>query len=163
MNNEPNDSAAVLPDGLTIQDLLPHRDGMLLVDEVLSVGDEQAITCSTVAPRWPLTNEDGALNLVLLELAAQTAGIYNGLLAHYEDGAVGGRKGWIVGIKSAQFQISQIPLGTRVTVVSRNCFEYDGFREIAAEAAIEGRPIAQITMQLVKADADALMKGNHPA
>ena len=150
----------VLPNELTIEDIIPHRDGMLLIDEVISVGDNEAVTRSTVAPRWPLTDEQGAQSIVLLELAAQTAGINNGLQLRQEEGPDGGRKGWIVGIKSAQFHISRIPLNTPITVRSQNRFEYEGFCEIYSEATIAGQLVAEITMQLVKADAEALAVGD---
>ena len=111
----------VLPNDLTIEDIIPHRDGMLLIGEVVSIGEDDAVTCSTVSSRWPLTDEQGAQNIVLLELAAQTAGICNGLQLRLEEGPDGGRKGWIVGIKSAQFKVSRIPLETPITVKSPSC------------------------------------------
>ena len=41
-------------------------------------------------------------------------------------------------------------------MTSWNQFSYEGFREIQAEAAVEGDTIAEITMQLVQADPDQI-------
>ena len=65
----------MLPDGLTIEEILPHRGRMLLIEEVLVADGEKAVTRSTVSERWPLTDARGVDALVLIELAAQTAGI----------------------------------------------------------------------------------------
>jgi len=141
----------MLPDGLTIEDILPHRETMLLVEEVVAVDDNQAVTRSTVSSRWPLTDDRGAQVLVLVELAAQTAGINNGLRIRRTQGA-SDHMGWIAGIKSARFFVDTLPLGALVEVTSQNQFEFEGFREILVRATVEGRPAAEIIMQLVQAD-----------
>jgi len=38
---------------LKIEDLLPHRHRMLLIDEILEVDHNMAVTCATVTDRWP--------------------------------------------------------------------------------------------------------------
>ena len=70
-------SAIELAD-LTIEDLLPHREGMLLIGEVLEVSATHAVTLSTVRPTWPLADAHGVESLICVELAAQTAGVCNG-------------------------------------------------------------------------------------
>jgi predicted hotdog family 3-hydroxylacyl-ACP dehydratase len=144
----------MLPDGLTIVDLLPHRDRMLLIQEVLHVDDDKAVTLSTVSADWPLTDEQGAQSLVLVELAAQTAGILNGIHIRRQRGPGPRTKGWMVGIKSVRFFTPQLALGAQVLVTSRNSFAYEGFREIHAEAVVQDRTVADITLQLMEDAAD---------
>lgn len=63
---------------LTLEDLVPHRGTMLLLDSVLEVDRNHAMTLSTVKPSWPLLAEGGVAPLICVELAAQTAGVCNG-------------------------------------------------------------------------------------
>lgn len=142
----------MLPDGLTIEDILPHRETMLLVEEVVEVGDDKAVTRSTVSADWPLTDDHGAQVLILVELAAQTAGINNGLRLRRMHGPDSDRKGWIAGIKSARFFIDILPLGTIVVMSAQNQFEFEGFREISVQAVVADRMVADITIQLVQAE-----------
>ena len=57
----------------TIEDLLPLREAMLLIGEILHVDGMQAMTLSRVAETWPMAGRDGVPALVCVELAAQTA------------------------------------------------------------------------------------------
>jgi predicted hotdog family 3-hydroxylacyl-ACP dehydratase len=124
---------------------------MLLVEEVVAVDDSQAVTRATVSSLWPLTDDRGAQVLVLVELAAQTAGICNGLQIMRTQG-VSSHRGWIAGIKSARFFVDILPIGAQVEVISQNQFEFEGFREISVKAAVENHPAAEIVMQLVQAN-----------
>jgi predicted hotdog family 3-hydroxylacyl-ACP dehydratase len=142
----------VLPEGVQLEDLLPHRDGMLLVGDVIELREEMTVSKSVVAAHWPMTDHRGALALVLVELAAQTAGINNGWQNRLRHGPGADTRGWIVGVKSARFDVDVLPLGAEIRVTSENSFEFDGFREIRSTAEVDGRPAAQITLQLMQAE-----------
>lgn len=63
---------------LTLEALLPHRKRMLLVGEIIEVDREHAVTRTTVSDSCPLCQGSKVHPLILLELAAQTAGVCNG-------------------------------------------------------------------------------------
>jgi len=63
---------------VTLEDLLPHRDNMMLVQEVLEVDSQCARTRFVVKKSWPMADDKGVHPLILIELAAQTAGVCNG-------------------------------------------------------------------------------------
>jgi predicted hotdog family 3-hydroxylacyl-ACP dehydratase len=142
----------VLPEGVQLEDLLPHRDGMLLVGDVIELREDKTVSKSVVAAHWPMTDQRGAQVLVLVELAAQTAGINNGWQNRLRHGPDADTRGWIVGVKSARFDVDVLPLGAEIRVTSENSFEFDGFREIRSTAEVDGRPAAQITLQLMQAE-----------
>jgi predicted hotdog family 3-hydroxylacyl-ACP dehydratase len=95
-----------------IEKILPHRDRMKLIDEVLEVEDKKAVTASTVSEKWPLFHDNAVNPIILVELVAQTTGIGVGHKRLQETGK--GVYGWIVGIKHANFSDKEIPLGTRL-------------------------------------------------
>ncbi len=135
-----------------LETLVPHRDGMLLVSEIVSFDDGGAVTRAVVNARWPLTGPRGADPLVLIELVAQTAAVNNGWEIIQRQGPERDHRGWIVGIKSARLLVDRIALGTTLTIASRNQFAYENFREIAGTVKIENEVVAEVTLQLMQAE-----------
>jgi len=138
--------------GITVEALLPHRDRMKLVDEIIEVNEKRAVTLSTVTREWPLFKDETVHSLTCIELVAQTAGISNcwdGIKKHGEHFI---NRGWIVGIKEAVFYIETIPLDTRVTTRSENQFEFKGYREIRGTVEIASRLIAEVRLQLMQSE-----------
>ena len=139
------------PDRLTAETLLAHRGRMLLVDEILSLDDEQATTLSVARRTWPLF-KDGIVNpLILVELVAQTAGVHNGLRRLKTRGGDAQARGWLVGVKKALFHVDAIAVGDSVTTTASNAFVFENLREIKGAASIDGRLAAEVTLQVVEA------------
>ncbi len=137
---------------VTIETLVPHRGRMLLISEIIAYDHQQATTTAVVTEEWPLTTSDGADPLVLIELVAQTAAVNNGWELLQRQGSERDNRGWIVGIKSARLLVDSIPLGTSISIESRNQFQYDSFREIQGVAKIGSQVAAEVTLQLMQAE-----------
>ena len=138
-------------DALNVESLLPHRGRMLLVDEIITLTDDQATTVSVVSQDWPLY-QGGAVNpLILVELVAQTAGVHNSLKRVKQRGQESQTRGWLVGVKSARFHIDAIAPGETVTTTTHNAFVFDNLREIKGAAFIGGQLAADVVLQIVEA------------
>ena len=135
----------------TIEELLPHRGRMVLVEEIVEIGQLHAITAAVAGPGWPLTDNNGVDPLILPELAAQTAGIFNSYQFKKKHGSDADNKGWLVGIKQADFFVPTIPLESRIISRAENTFEYDQLREITSSHHIGSRLIGSVTLQLMQA------------
>ena len=63
-----------------IEDLIPHRDKMKLLDKVIAVsGDGLSLTSlAVVRPDWPLAGEKSISTVLGIELMAQTVGCLRG-------------------------------------------------------------------------------------
>jgi predicted hotdog family 3-hydroxylacyl-ACP dehydratase len=133
---------------LTIEDLLPHRGNMLLVKEVLAVDDKQASALFAVDKSWPMADKDGVHPLILIELAAQTAGICNGWDRIRKKGRDSNQTGWLVGIKKAEFSIPVLPFGAIVTASSENTYSFENLREVSCELSLGNQIIGRATLQL---------------
>lgn len=131
-----------------IEDLLPHRDDMLLIEEILEVDRQKAVTRSVVAQRWPLVAENGASSIISVELVAQTAGICNGWINRQKHGHSFSRRGWLVGVKKASFYAEIIPLHATVITTARNNYKFETFREVSGTVQTGSEVIARITLQL---------------
>ena len=96
-------------DRMDIEKLIPHRDRMKLINEVLDINADKVITSALVSDKWPLYQEGFVDPIVLIEIVAQTAAAH----IRWKKGVdKGGGGGWLVGIKSADFFLDRIPLHT---------------------------------------------------
>ncbi len=142
------------PAEIQAEDLLPHRGRMKLVDEIITVNSEMAVTRTRVTDQWPFFDGQAVNSLVLIELVAQTAGISNSWGGKKKHGESFVTKGWLVGIKESRFYIDTVPLDTRIITRCVNQFEYDSYRVIRGTVEIEKRIVAEVELQLVQSDQD---------
>ncbi|MBR9981009.1 MAG: hypothetical protein KFF50_08285, partial [Desulfatitalea sp.] len=63
---------------IPIEALLPHGEGMRLIDQVVAVDARHAVTRATVRRQWPMVTGVSVSALLLIEVAAQAAGVYIG-------------------------------------------------------------------------------------
>lgn len=135
----------------TLEDLLPHRGRMLLVRDVLEVDADHAMTRSVVDASWPMAGGGSVHPLVLVELAAQTAGVCNGWDRIQTQGLDSNRMGWLVGIKKAEFFIERLNIGSIITVRAENTYVFENLREVSCTMELNDTVIGRATLQLFQA------------
>jgi predicted hotdog family 3-hydroxylacyl-ACP dehydratase len=135
---------------LEIDSLIPHRRPMRLVDHILEVGEGAATTGATVTTSWPLLRGSAVSPFVLIELAAQTAGI---CIGHQEkiktDGNPEGM-GWLVGVKRARFYLEALPIGAHVVVRTTRRFVFERLTEVDAAAFVDGAQAGEVVLQIMR-------------
>lgn len=131
--------------------ILPHREPMLLIEEILVLDDRCAVTRSVATEKWPLYDGRNVSAIVLIELVAQTSGIHNGFIREKREGSAAGTRGWIVGIRQARFWVDTLPVGTQLVTRTENQMEFEGFRDICGRVEINGQMVAEIALQLLRA------------
>jgi predicted hotdog family 3-hydroxylacyl-ACP dehydratase len=136
---------------ITLEDLLPHRNGMLLISEIVEVDSNHARTRSLVQKSWPTANEQGVQSLILVEIAAQTAGVCNGWGRIQSKGMNSNQMGWLVGIKKADFFIDTLPFGALITATAENTYSFESLREVCCELRLNDAVIGQAILQLFQA------------
>jgi predicted hotdog family 3-hydroxylacyl-ACP dehydratase len=138
-----------------IENLIPHRERLILIDTIVSVDQKHAVCRAAVKKSWPLLSGDGVCAIVLVELAAQTAGICIGWNEKLKTGRPQGEaSGWLVGIKKAHFHIDQLPLNTCITIRSENRLVVENFKEVAATARVGQTLVGEIILQILLATRD---------
>lgn len=137
---------------LTLEDLLPHRGEMLLVKEVLEVDSKMARTLFLVDKSWPMADAHGVHPLILVELAAQTAGVCNGWERIKTQGLESNPMGWLVGIKKANFFIDSLPFGSCIIAKTENTYSFENLREVSCELHVDKKMICTVTLQLFQAN-----------
>lgn len=135
----------------SVHELLPHSGRMLLIDEILKVDTETAVSKSRVSEKWPLFDGHTVSPLVIIELVAQTCGLSNGLNRMQTQGNDANKMGFMVGIKRAQFHVDSIPLGADVVTEATNRFKFETFREIEGSVKNGFDIIGEVTLQVMQA------------
>jgi predicted hotdog family 3-hydroxylacyl-ACP dehydratase len=82
-----------------LHDLIPHRPPMLFVDRILGEADDGATCRGRVPEAFALVREGRVPALVALEVAAQTAAVWEALRRSREPGSWSVRTGYLVSIK----------------------------------------------------------------
>lgn len=137
---------------LRVEDLLPHRGRMRLVDDILELNTEIAVSKSRVTNQWPLFDGSGVSSLMIIELVAQTCGLSNGLNQMQTHGSI--KKGFLVGIKAASFEQAVLPLGAEIITEATNRFKFETFREIEGTSKIGSTVVGKVTLQVMQAPGD---------
>ncbi len=139
---------------INIEDLIPHRGKMILIDEIVEITPEYALTSSIVNASWPLLTANGVSSLILVEVAAQSAGVCNGWDRIQEKGIESSKMGWLVGVKRAKFNRDFIPLESEIITRSENSNKYDNLRVTSSVSRIDGDIVGEVTLQLFQASDD---------
>jgi predicted hotdog family 3-hydroxylacyl-ACP dehydratase len=145
-----------------IEEFLPHRLRMRLVEEILSVDDDVIETSSVVRDTWPTVQNGQASTLMLTELIAQSAAVLMGWRdkSHGQD-QVGGL---LVGVPRARFHRSLIPVGTTVRCrvrISHGVKGYCAFDGTGQDD--QGLQWIAASIQAVSPDAEERDSWQHPS
>lgn len=119
---------------IDIEALIPHRDRMRLITEVLWVDEERAVTSATTEDTWPLFDGGSIDTLVTIELVAQTAALLEGWKRLRSN--MGGATGWLVGIKNAEFHSMRIPVKKTLVTEVRRSYALEGYAVFTGTVSI---------------------------
>ena len=137
---------------INIEELIPHREPILIISEVIEIADDFAITSAVVKLSWPLFDGDGVDSLVLIEAIAQTAALIEGYKKKKQ--GKGGVKGWLVGIKSAEFKQASIPVDTRLVIAVKSLYSFDNYGVIEGTVKSGEDVLAVAVLQALRMDDD---------
>ena len=142
---------------MTIDRLVPHRGRMRLIDDIIAVDETEAVTKSVVKKDWPLTADGRTNALVIIELVAQSASVHIGWkeLQENHDQACG--RGWLVGIKSAHFDMQTIPVQASIITVVRPEYRFENYTGIYGQANIGSQSIGEVRLQVMRSESDSVL------
>ena len=141
---------------INIEDLIPHREPIRIISEVIEIADNFAITSAVVKSSWPLFDGLEVNSLVLIEAIAQTAALIEGHKKQKQGKP--GVKGWLVGIKSAEFKQAKIPVNTRLVVSVKSMYSFDNYGVIEGTVKSENDLLVVAVLQALRMDDDNNLK-----
>ncbi len=122
---------------------------MKLIDDVVDMDEDSATTAAAVTDQWPLCTETGVSPIVLIELAAQTAGVFVGWWERCKNEDDDDGKGWLVGVKRANFFMEELPLNATIITRVRNRIKMDNYLEFIGESTVDETPAGEIALQVL--------------
>jgi len=135
---------------MEIEALIPHRDRMRLIGEVVAVDDDRAVTSSAVTEEWPLYSDGFVDALVTIELVAQTAALMEGW-KRLKSGR-GGTSGWLVGIKAADFRLPRIPLHAALITEARKDYAMESYAVFGGTVRMGTEVVAVVSIQAFRSE-----------
>jgi predicted hotdog family 3-hydroxylacyl-ACP dehydratase len=139
----------VLP--IDIETLIPHRDRMKLISDVLDVNADRAVTSSIVSDQWPLFKGASVDPIVLIELVAQTAAVY---ISWGKGGFKGVGGGWIVGIKNADFFQDRIPIHAVLMTTVKNLYRAENYNVMEGTVMAGTELLGRVQIQVYRSETD---------
>ena len=139
---------------LNIEELIPHREPIRIISEVIEIADDFAITGAVVKSSWPLYDGNAVNSLVLIEAIAQTAALVEGYKKKKQ--GMPGVKGWLVGIKSAEFKQSNIQVDTRLVITIKSLYSFDNYGVIEGTVKSSEDVLAVALLQALRMDDNTL-------
>lgn len=135
---------------MDIETLIPHRDRMRLIGETLAVDDDRAVTSSVVTEDWPLYRDGTVDALVTIELVAQTAAFLEGWKRRQSKR--GGTRGWLVGIKGADFRLPRIPLSAALVTEVWRDYAVESYAVFKGTVHWGAEEVAAMSIQAFRAE-----------
>ena len=105
------------PSSFPLEEILPHRPPMVLLDEVVSFdeSDGSLVAAATIRPEW-------SENYVAIELMAQASAALAGIYDRLVGGKDPARPGFLLGTRRLSLDIDRFEVGRRYLVTSKNVF-----------------------------------------
>jgi predicted hotdog family 3-hydroxylacyl-ACP dehydratase len=135
-----------------IETLIPHRNRMKLIDEIVEYGDDRCVTASVVTGEWPLVRDGGVNPIIIIELAAQTAGVSIGLKQKNAGKPMGEKQGWLVGVKSAEFFMDAIPVNEKIVTEIHAPKSGVSFVEVTGTSRVGQYIVGEVVVQIFLLD-----------
>jgi predicted hotdog family 3-hydroxylacyl-ACP dehydratase len=138
---------------IDIEAMIPHRDRMRLIDAVVAVDDQRAVTAATVTEDWPLYRDGSVDILVTIELVAQTAALLEGW-KRLQSGREG-TSGWLVGIKTADFCCPRLLVPTMLITEVDRSYALESYAVFSGTVRVGDEVVAAMMIQAFRPEAVA--------
>ena len=130
-----------------IEQLIPHRDRMKLIGSILEISADSAVTSAIVSAAWPLCSGASVSPIVLIEVAAQTAGV----LSSWKKGENRAAyiAGILTGIKSADFFVDEVPLHAELITTAASMYSLEDYEAMEATVMLGPQRLCTVQLQIL--------------
>lgn len=124
-----------------LEDLIPHRDTMMLIDEIVScdLQNSTLVAAVTVKPQWQE-------NWAAIEFMAQTAAALAGASDRAQGWAGAPKPGFILGTRKLELDLERFAVGHRYLITAKNSFFADGAASFDCEISDGEKTVAKASI-----------------
>ncbi len=134
-----------------VQDLVPQRPPMLLLDAVAAWDGETLSCASTVRAEWLLVEGDSMPAAALLEVMAQTVAALYGFQGRARGEPV--RVGLLLGCRALALHVPRVAVGEALIATARQAYAMDAIAEFHCRVERVGGPcLAEGSLHVVRGD-----------
>ncbi|MBN1470573.1 MAG: hypothetical protein JW925_02240 [Syntrophaceae bacterium] len=133
---------------INIDSLIPHREKIKIISGILDIQPTSAISTAVVNSDWPLFDGEAVNSLILIEAIAQTAAIIEGYKRKQRGES--GVKGWLVGIKKAEFYEEKVPVNTNLMIMLESKYSFDNYGVVEGTVKTGEKVWATATLQAMR-------------
>ena len=137
---------------IDIEALIPHRKPIRVITDIIELGENTGTTAAVVNENWPLYDGHTVGSLALIEAIAQTSAIVEGHKRMLEGKS--GVKGWLVGIKSAEFTKDVIAVNTPITIHVDQVHSFDNYGVVHGTVKSGDQTLATAVLQAIRLNED---------
>jgi predicted hotdog family 3-hydroxylacyl-ACP dehydratase len=140
-----------------IEELIPHRGGMLLVERVLGWRDDWVAVSATPQPSTWYAEAQGMPSWIGIELIAQAVGAHVGLIARSRGEPP--KKGVLLGTRAYRSRLASFPFGAPLRIEALLTFRDEtGLGSFDGSIALEGAEVAKASLTVYEPeDFDAFL------
>lgn len=140
-----------------IEELLPHRGGMLLIDRVLSWKEGWVVVSATPRPSTWYAEAHGMPSWIGIELIAQAVGAHVGLISRSKGEPP--KKGVLLGTRVYRSTLAWFPFGAPLTVEAVLTFrDHTGLGSFDGTIGLRGAEVARASLTVYEPeDFDAFL------
>ena len=137
---------------IDIDSVIPHREKMKIISGIFEIEENSAVSSAIVNTDWPLYDGTAVNSLILIEAIAQTAAIVEG--HKRKQRGESGVKGWLVGIKNAEFYVEKIPVNTHLIIMLQSRYSFDNYGVVEGTVKTGEKILATATLQALRLNED---------
>lgn len=132
----------------SVKTLIPHRDRMQLIDEIVDITSEKVVTQTAVSEKWPLFRQESVDCLIIIEIVAQTAAaLFSWKTGTREDGS---GSGLLEGIKNADFYADRIPVHTLLTTTVKPLYSIENYTVLEGTVQTKARTLGHVEIGVLR-------------
>ena len=133
-----------------IEDYLPHRPPMLLIDELVEVNDTKAVVRTTIKPDCVFARDGVVHPAAMIEFMAQCCAILIGA----RPSGQGPRLGFIISCREVNFMVDRFAVGDALVLTAAKIHGQEALAVFNCTVSRDGVTCA--TMQLSAVDAEVI-------
>ena len=136
---------------LGIEALIPHRDRMKLLDEVIGFDEgEYGVTAARTKETWPLCDGASVSPIITIELVAQSSAAL--VMWGLRETEAEPRLGYLVGIKKAMLSDEPIRVGANLRIITRRIVWRDNYGVFRGMVKDGNRTCGEVDIQVFRPD-----------
>lgn len=129
-----------------LSDLVPHSPPSLLLDELIYLDDDRAITRVSITEDSPFIEAGSVPAIVMIEYMAQTIAAFSGAQRSRQGLPV--QFGFLLGCREMTLDVDDLQLGADLRVSATRVWSSETLGQFECEVSIEGRGVARATLNV---------------